>query len=91
MHPLSVRSLPVYNACAWIMFSLCYRIIPYAVLRKGLYLISRASNLARSGRQGTARANALCMVVQKYETPDWRPESGDELGRCQIKAAIENS
>lgn len=81
LHALSVRSLPGENTYSTMAFKLCCLLIPYTGLRRGLCLISRASNFAGSDLQCAARANALCMVIR---TADWRPRDGDTIGGCQI-------
>ena len=82
LHALSVRSLPGENAYASTVFKLCCLLIPYTGLRRGLSLISRATNLTGNDLQAAARANALCMVIRKS---DWRPRAGDEIDGCQLK------
>lgn len=81
LHALSVRSLPGENTYSTTAFKLCCLLIPYTGLRRGLCLISRASNFAGSDLQCAARANALCMVIR---TADWRPRDGDTIDGCQI-------
>lgn len=81
LHALSVRSLPGENTYSTTAFKLCCLLIPYTGLRRGLCLISRASNFAGSDLQCAARANALCMVIR---TADWRPRDGDKIDGCQI-------
>lgn len=81
LHALSVRSLPGENTYSTTAFKLCCLLIPYTGLRRGLCLISRASNFAGSDLQCAARANALCMVIR---TADWRPRDGDNIDGCQI-------
>lgn len=81
LHALSVRSLPGENAYSTTAFKLCCLLIPYAGLRRGLCLISRASNFAGIDLQCAARANALCMVIRAAE---WRPRDGDTIDGCQI-------
>lgn len=86
LHALSVRSLPGENVYASTVFKLCCLLIPYTGLRRGLSLISRATNFTSDDLQGAARANALCMVIRKN---DWRPHAGDEIVGCHIE--IQNS
>ena len=81
LHALSVRALPGENTYSTTAFKLCCLLIPYTGLRRGLCLISRASNFAGSDLQCAARANALCMVIR---TADWRPRDGDTIDGCQI-------
>lgn len=81
LHALSVRSLAGENEYSSTVFKLCCLLVPYAGLRRGLCLISRASNLAGSDLQGAARANALCMVIRKC---DWRPKDGETVNVCCI-------
>lgn len=81
LHALSVRSLPGENTYSTTAFKLCCLLIPYTGLRRGLCLISRASNFAGSDLQCAARANALCMVIR---TADWRPRDGDNINGCRI-------
>lgn len=81
LHALSVRSLPGENTYSATAFKLCCLLIPYTGLRRGLCLISRASNFAGNDLQCAARANALCMVIR---TADWRPRDGDTVDGCQI-------
>lgn len=84
LHALSVRSLPGDNNYHNIVFKICCLLVPYAGLRRGLCLISRASNLAGSDLQSAASANALCMVIR---TPEWRPANGDIIEGCDIQIA----
>ena len=81
LHALSVRSLAGENTYSSIVFKLCCLLVPYTGLRRGLCLISRASNLAGNDLQGAARANALCMVIR---TKDWRPRHGDTIDGCHV-------
>ena len=81
LHALSVRSLPGENNYSTTAFKLCCLLIPYTGLRRGLCLISRASNLAGNDLQSAARANALCMIIR---TPEWRPRNGDIIDGCEI-------
>lgn len=81
LHALSVRSLPGENTYSTTAFKLCCLLIPYTGLRRGLCLISRASNFAGGDLQCAARANALCMVIR---TAEWRPRDGDTVDGCQI-------
>lgn len=82
MHALSVRSLPGENLFASTVFKLSCLIVPYTGLRRGLCLISRASNLTRDDLQAAARANALCMVVR---TGEWRPEGEEVIDCCTVE------
>lgn len=81
LHALSVRSLPGENAYASTLFKFCCLLIPYTGLRRGLGLISRASNLTGDDLQAAARANALCMVIRNH---DWIPHAGDQIDGCQL-------
>ena len=81
LHALSVRSLAGENAYTSTVFKLCCLLVPYTGLRRGLCLISRASNLAGNDLQGAARANALCMVIRNR---DWTPRDGDRIDGCQV-------
>ena len=76
LHALSVRSLPGENFFSSTVFKFCCLLVPYTGVRRGLCLISRASNLAADDLQAAARANALCFVVRR---PDWRPLDGDTV------------
>lgn len=76
LHALSVRSLPGENFFSSTVFKFCCLLVPYTGVRRGLCLISRASNLATDDLQAAARANALCFVVRR---PDWRPIDGDKV------------
>ena len=81
LHALSVRSLPGEITYATTAYKLCCLLVPYTGLRRGLCLISRASNFGGNDLQCAARANALCMVTR---TADWRPRDGDTIDGCQI-------
>lgn len=81
LHALSVRSLPGENSYSTTAFKLCCLLVPYTGLRRGLCLISRASNFAKGDLQCAARANALCMVIR---TAEWRPRDGDTIAGCRI-------
>ena len=85
LHALSVRSLPGENAIQSTVFKFCCLLVPYTGVRRGLCLVSRASNLAANDLQAAARATALCMVVR---LPDWRPKEGDSIPDCYIE--VEN-
>ena len=81
LHALSVRSLPGENAYSSLVFKTGCLLIPYTGLRRGLCLISRASNCVGNELQGAARASALCMVIR---SSDWRPYPGDEVEGCEV-------
>lgn len=81
LHALSVRSLPGENTYSTTAFKLCCLLIPYTGLRRGLCLLSRASNFAENDLQCAARANALCMIIR---TAEWRPRDGDTIAGCRI-------
>ena len=74
LHALSVRSLPGETFFSSTVFKFCCLLVPYTGVRRGLCLISRASNLSSDDLQAAARANALCFIVRR---PDWRPIDGD--------------
>ena len=82
MHALSVRSLPGENLFTSIVFKLACLMIPYTGIRRGLCLISRASNIVRNDLQAAARANALCMIVRSDE---WKPLNEEEVSGCRIE------
>ena len=82
MHALSVRSLPGENLFTSIVFKIACLMIPYTGIRRGLCLISRASNVVRNDLQAAARANALCMIVRSV---DWRPLNEEEVTGCKIE------
>ena len=101
LHALSVRSLPGENFFSSTVFKFCCLLVPYTGVRRGLCLISRASNLASNDLQAAARANALCFITRR---PDWRPTDGDrvpgkflvqddteEKGSCTEKPCEESS
>ena len=82
LHALSVRSLPGESFVTSAVFKLCCLFIPYTGLRRGLCLLSRASNLDPDRLQAAARANAFCMIIRNE---DWRPESGQTVPHCKIE------
>ena len=83
LHALSVRSLPGENFFSSTVFKFCCLLVPYTGVRRGLCLISRASNLASNDLQAAARANALCFITRR---PDWRPTDGDRVpGKFLVK------
>lgn len=82
LHALSIRSLPGENIYSSTAFKFCCLLVPYTGLRRGLCLISRASNLAGDDLQGAARANALCMVIR---TRNWMPKDGDTINGCRVE------
>ena len=82
LHALSVRSLPGENFLSSVTFKLCCLFIPFTGIRRGLCLISRASNLDGDRLQAAARANALCMVIRNE---DWRPENGEVVSDCRFE------
>ena len=82
LHALSVRSLPGENGFSSTVFKLCCFLVPFTGLRRGLNLISAASNFAPNDLQAAARAKALCMVIRN---PDWRPRDGDEIEGCEVE------
>ena len=88
LHALSVRSLPGENFFSSTVFKFCCLLVPYTGVRRGLCLVSRASNLAADDLQAAARANALCYVVRR---PDWRPIDGDKLVGSLITGAQSSS
>lgn len=81
LQALSVRSLPGENTYSTTAFKLCCLLVPYTGLRRGLCLISRASNLAGNDLQSAASANALCMIIR---TAEWRPKDGDVIAGCEV-------
>lgn len=81
LHALSVRSLPGENSYSSFVIKVGSLLIPFAGLRRGLCIITRASAAADNDLQAAARARALCMVIRK---PDWRPCAGDFIEGCEL-------
>lgn len=81
LHALSVRSLPGENSYSSFVIKVGSLLIPFAGLRRGLCIITRASAAADNDLQAAARARALCMVIRK---PDWRPCAGDVIEGCEL-------
>lgn len=81
LHALSVRSLPGEKSYSSFVIKVGSLLIPFAGLRRGLCLITRANAAADSDLQAAARARALCMVIRK---PDWRPCAGDVIEGCEL-------